>query len=324
MSAGGTIPYHLRQNKAIERNLFVDLLARVGRDKNISDYTYIGFGGPFLEDFKHLHSALRISKMISLEVDENVYYRQVFNQPVSCVGLFHQASGTFVDDYDFSEPVIVWFDYATPDIGVQLVETQKLVEKLKHGDVFKVTVNANPQTLGMPKGGVTLQEHRAAQASDRLGEYGPAKVDETMVTRGTYSSLLLSALLSASKKGIASTPGHVVLPLTAFSYSDGTPMLTFCGIVLRSDYTAAFLKNTRLNLWKFSNLDCEEPKEISVPSFSVKERLRVESLLPQASAASITQQMGYFIGDDEEAASELMENFVDYYRLYPWYSKVVF
>lgn len=323
MSTGGTIPYHLRQNKAIERNLFVDVLNRVGRYKNISDYTYIGFGGPFLEDFKHLHSALRISRMISLEVDENVYYRQVFNQPVSCVQLLHMSSGDFLSSYDFEGQSIVWFDYATPDIGQQLVETQRLVEKLGHADVFKITVNANAQTLGS-KEGVPLHEYRAQQATIKLGEYGPADIDEDMVQRATYPTLLLSALLSAAKRGVASTADHVVQPLTAFSYNDGTPMLTFTGIVLDGQERNEFLNRTRLQHWKFANLLCETPKAISVPSFSVKERLKVESLLPEKDADCITKEMGYFIGEDTEAAKSLMENFVDYYRLYPWYSKVVF
>ncbi|NTX45180.1 hypothetical protein HT749_17395 [Burkholderia cepacia] len=323
MSTGGTIPYHLRQNKAIERNLFVDLLARVGRYNNISEYTYVGFGGPFLEDFKHLHSALRISRMISIEMDENVYYRQVFNQPVSCVDLLHLTSGEFVDSCEFSGPTIVWFDYATPDIGSQLVETQRLVEKLGHGDIFKITVNANAQTLGS-KAGVSIHEYRARQAVDRLGDYGPAEIDEDMVSRANYPTLLLGALLSAARRGVASTPEHVVQPLTSFCYSDGTIMLTFTGIVLKSDSVDEFGEKSRLRHWKFSNLSCDEPQEISVPSFSVKERLKVESLLPQKDAENITKELGYYIGDDVDTAHSLMENFVDFYRLYPWYSKVVF
>ena len=66
--SGGTVPYHLRQNKAIDRSLFIDLLARLNRCRDISDYTYIGFGGPFLEDFKSVHSFTGISKMISIEM----------------------------------------------------------------------------------------------------------------------------------------------------------------------------------------------------------------------------------------------------------------
>ncbi|WP_374048756.1 O-methyltransferase, partial [Escherichia coli] len=36
MSTGGSIPYHLRQNKAIERNLFIESLRRLNNYTNIS------------------------------------------------------------------------------------------------------------------------------------------------------------------------------------------------------------------------------------------------------------------------------------------------
>lgn len=321
MSAGGSIPYHLRQNKAIERNLFVDLLMRIGRYTNISDYSYIGFGGPFLEDFKHLHSSLRISKMVSLEIEEDVFYRQTFNQPISCVSLRHENSKDFIYSHDFSDPSIVWLDYATPDIGQQLTETQRLVEKLGHGDIFKITVNANPQSLGTREG-TSLHEYRASVAASRMGEYGPANVTEEDVVPKNYPGLLLAALMSASRQGLKGNPGHVLQPLTAFVYGDGQQMLTFTAIILKSDEIEAFEQKTRLSHWKFSSLDGTSIKSISVPSFSLKERIHVESLLPEKDADAIIDNLGYFIGD-KKTAKELMVNFVEYYRLYPWYSRIV-
>lgn len=321
MSGGGSIPYHLRQNKAIERNLYVDLLNRVGRYVNISAYTYVGFGGPFLEDFKHLHSALRISNMVSIEIEEDVFYRQTFNQPISCVSLRHESSGSFITDHDFNDPTIVWLDYATPDLGAQLTETHRLVEKLGHGDVFKITLNANPQTLG-GKPGAGLHEQRAETAKKRMGDYGPAQVDEEEVKTSNYPKLILAALLSAAKKGIQSTPNHYIQPLTAFVYNDGTQMLTFTAIVLKAVEKDKFMDFTRLAHWKFFNNSALEPVEISVPSFSVKERLHVESLLPEKDGAEIINDLGYLIGD-KATAPTLMNNFVEFYRLYPWYSKVV-
>lgn len=321
MSSGGSIPYHLRQNKAIERNLFVDLLNRVGRYKNISEYTYIGFGGPFLEDFKHLHSALRIANMVSLEIEENVFFRQTFNQPISCVSLRHESSDQFILNHEFNEPSIVWFDYATPDIGEQLIETQRLVEKLDSGDVFKITVNANPQTLGT-KASVPIHEHRAKVAAMRMGEYGPAKIEEDDVKKTNYPKLLLSAIFSAARQGIKGNPGHLVQPLASYVYSDGQQMLTFTAIVLATNEIDKFLESTRLKHWKFSNLEGINPLMISVPAFSVKERLHVESLLPKKNAESIIKDLGYTIGEKDEA-NNLMSNFVEFYRLYPWYSRIV-
>jgi len=321
MSSGGSIPYHLRQNKAIERNLFVDLLNRVGRYRNISEYTYIGFGGPFLEDFKHLHSALRISNMISLEIEEDVFFRQAFNQPISCVSLRHESSDDFIVNHDFNEPSIVWFDYATPDIGAQLIETQRLVEKLVHGDIFKITVNANPQSLGL-KNGVPIHQHRAEVAATRMGEYGPAQVEENDVKKTHYPKLLLGAIFSAARQGIKGNPGHFVQPLASYVYSDGQQMLTFTAIILAANEAENFLKTTRLEHWKFSNLSGIDPILISVPAFSLKERIHVESLLPKESAETIIKDLGYVIGE-KETANNLMENFVEFYRLYPWYSRIV-
>lgn len=321
MSTGGSIPYHLRQNKAIERNLYIDLLNRIGRYQNISEYTYIGFGGPFLEDFKHLHASLRISKMISLEIDESVFKRQNFNLPISCVELRHESSGEFITDYEFADPIIAWLDYATPDTGQQLIELQRLVEKLGHGDVFKITLNAHSQTLGN-KDGIPLHEYRAKEAAKRLGEYAPAVVSEDNVKPKTYPKLLLNAIVSAAKKGIRGTPGHVIQPLTAFIYSDGMQMLTFTGIVLKSEEQEDFITKTRLNHWKFSNLTADKPSEISVPAFSLKERLHVESMLPEKTSRQILDSLGFYIGEKDTAVA-LMENFVQFYRVYPWYSRIV-
>ncbi|MGK8199379.1 O-methyltransferase [Burkholderia cepacia] len=324
MSGGGSIPYHLRQNKAIERNLFIDLLSRIGRYVNISDYTYVGFGGPFLEDFKHLHSALRIEKMFSIEYEENVYYRQVFNQPVSCVNLLHMSSGDFIYRHDFTPGTIVWFDYASPSsMGEQLSETQRLVEKLNHADIFKITLNADPQTLGTSSNDEPLLSFRRGVAADRLGDYAPATMDDHSVARGNYPKLLLAALLNAARHGLRAAGNLCLQPLTSFSYKDGQQMLTFTGIILSQDKREEFLKKTRLESWKFSNLECVSPMPISVPAFSVKERLFVESLLPANMAENIIDKMGYTIDDNINNADTLMKNFVEFYRLYPWYSRVV-
>ena len=44
-------PYHQRPNKTVDRYLFVELLSKINRYRHIGDYSYIGLGGPSLEDF---------------------------------------------------------------------------------------------------------------------------------------------------------------------------------------------------------------------------------------------------------------------------------
>lgn len=326
MSTGGNIPYHLRQNKAIERNLFIDLLSRIGRYRNISAYRYVGFGGPFLEDFKHLHSALRISDMISLEIDQNVYARQKFNRPISCVELRKESSGDFLSNYDFEDETnaIVWFDYATPDIGEQLSEVQRLIEKLGHGDIFKITVNSSPGTLGHSDAShQDMLSLRAQTALNRLGDYGPPTVSSADVTAKSYPGLLLKALLNAAKHGLSGDRGLVVQGLTAFVYSDGQQMLTLTGTLLQESELSVFFEKTRLNSWPFFNDCTKAPRLISVPAFSAKERVHVESMLPGADADQIIESLQYYVGGTQQAAKAEINNFINFYRLYPWYSRIV-
>lgn len=325
MSQGGSIAYHLRQNKAIERNLFVDLLSRVGRYVNISGYSYIGFGGPFLEDFKHLHSALRISKMVSLEMDPNVYKRQMFNKPLSCISLRNESSGDFLNNYEFDTDAgnVVWFDYANTDITSQLTETQRLIEKLGHGDIFKITVNASPTALGEPRDRSETLEFRAAALASRLSSYGPAEITTESVVTKNYPKTLLAAIMSAVKHGLAGDPNIVLQPLAAFVYSDGQQMLTVTGILLHASEIERFLEQTRLPHWSFFNSQCLDPTSISVPILSTRERVHIESLLPEAGVEDIQRALDYYTASTERIAQEEMSNFVNFYRMFPWYSRVI-
>jgi hypothetical protein len=324
MSLGGTIPYNLRQNKAIERSLFVDLLSRLGRYRNISNYTYIGFGGPFMEDFKLVHTVLRINKMISLEIDKNVLARQNFNSPLSCIDLCSKKSGDFLVTHEFEGPNIVWFDYAIPkDLPKQLAEVESLVSKLSDGDIVKITLNANPGTLGSPtKGDEDLLDFRAKAAKSRLVSYGPPTVLPDEVTARNYPSLLLKAIENAMKKGVAGTPNLIIQPLSAFVYADGQQMLTVTAIILKDKFRKDFIFKSRLYAWAYHSLTWRKPLSISIPDLSMKEKIFIESMLPGATWLEIRSKLGYFIGDKKDE-KVLMESFIKYYRMSPSYSRII-
>jgi hypothetical protein len=301
----------------------MDLLARVGRFRNISDYRYIGFGGPFLEDFKSIHASLRLTKMLSIESDENVGRRQEFNKPLSCVEITHQTSAEFVAEYEFYEDCVVWLDYTEPaKIGEQLAELEALVAKLQSGSVFKITLNAAAAALGVAPAGGDLQEFRVQRAAGLLGDYGPAVISPEEVTSKFYPNLLLQAIEAAAKRGVIGRKGYVVRPLTCFSYSDGQTMLAVSGIVLRKADEPSFLRDTRLDHWDFTATDWTDLKEISVPAMSIKERIFVESMLPSLGGQEIGDAMGFHFASTEAESNRLLANFAKYYRMYPWYSKV--
>lgn len=326
MSKGQTIPYHLRQNKAIDRNLFIDLLMRIGRYRNISDYEYIGFGGAFLEDFKALHGALRIRRMKSLESSAEVVKRQEFNKPLSCIEPVQMTSDEFLDAHDFVDPSIVWFDYTAPrELALQLGELELLGRKANAGDVLRVTLNASPESLGRPASSdADLKEHRLDKARERMTVYCPASASPDDVSSAKYPALLLRCVESALKKGMDTKPGTIVEPLSAFTYADGQQMLTVTVIILQKVDLSKFYAESRLKSWPFRCDEWSLAKPISVPQLSAKERMFIEALLPsEMNPSSITERLGYYVGDSRAEAEQLLANFVQYYRLYPWYSRVV-
>lgn len=333
--SGSTIPYHLRQNKAIERNLFLDLLGRFNRFRNISSYQYIGMGGPFLEDFKVLHTQLGIKKMISVELDSHVHKRQVFNQPFRGIDFRHSSMGDFINQHDFDEtPHVIWLDYTKPkQLLNQLNEFRSVIAKLKPYDILKISINANPETLGGDNREEDWRQKRLDRLAQRLGIYHPANAQSEDITSKRYPILLLRAIKNAVDSGMKGRlSNEKFLPLTTFVYKDTAhQMLTFTGTIVpktNGDGTKidTFLKITRLYKWKYSNLIWSPPKDISAPDLSVKERLHLESSLPEhilmSTSMDLQRALGFSVADDLKSSAKLLGNFAEYYRHLPWYSKV--
>ena len=257
--SGGSVPYHLRQNKTVERGVFLDLLLRVARSTptKLRDYRYIGFAGPFSEDFKLIHSQLGISHFVSIEMDEAVLKRQRWNAPVRGIEYRHLKSREYIDEHDSAIPSIVWLDYTEPKtIGHQLSELESLVSKSADYDLIKVTFNASNVALGhdptIPLNTIPL---RIARARERLGNFLPVGFDVTPedVDRKGYPCLILKAVEYAVKRGMEGKTLSRFQPLAAFIYQDSEHrMLTLTGIVLPKKEVTSFLKDTGLKTWRLA------------------------------------------------------------------------
>ncbi len=332
MSAS-SIAYHLRQNKAIERNLFIDLLVRAGRVINISDYEYIGFGGPLLEDYKAIHAALRIKRMHSIERDENTYNRQKFNRPASFIKLHYCASEQFFRQHQLSEKgTVVWLDYTNPrELHTQLSEFRQVVSDLDCLDIAKITLNADPSGIGgvaEPEKGISLQQARINLLKGSISDCLPSDIIEDDVTNKNYPSTLQRCVQNSLASLITRTTGRYFHILSSFTYKDGQRMLTITGMVFNGAddlEVARFIDKSRIRHWPFANLDWRPPKEISVPALSAKERMRLDACLPiirhdpERAATKLKKQLGFVPGSDE---SELA-NYALYYRAYPHFSRII-
>jgi hypothetical protein len=320
--SGGNIAYHLRPNKAVERALFLELLGRIGRTSfNISDYQYVGFGGPFMEDFKAIHHATRISTLTCIERDAGVQARQKFNCPLKLVNFVLSDSSTFLDTFRPEDPTIAWLDFTAPgELKQQLDDTCKLVSKLAHGDIFKVTLNASVSALREGSVGLSQSELlllRKLTFEERAGLDMPLDVSDDDFKSANFPSLLLRALHSAANRGVSNT-SLMVQPLTAFSYSDGTTMLTASGILLDSEVLRVdeFRESSRLSHWPFAALDWACPIEIDLPVLSLRERMALEKTQPEGSVADARSILGDAV-NPQGIPPKAVQSFAKFYRLYP-------
>jgi hypothetical protein len=337
--SGENVAYHLRQNKYVERQLFVEILSHLDRVRRIRDYVYVGFGGPYMEDFKLLHSTFGISRMISLEELEWVLPRQRFNQPFGCVGITKLSSAEFVERYEDilasygHRNVITWFDFADPGkISEELADLQGLLRQSIPFDVVKITLNANLNALFQPSGTVTKEEIKARRFQKfkgRLKNLVPPGASEEMMTPEQYPALLLRAVQLAVTEELTGKP-IIYHPISAFTYSDTEHrMLTLTGIVLTAGGQKVFLDESGIRDFEFATNSWSDHIEVSIPNLSAREKLYLDQVLftklttkraPIRLRAGVPLRIA--LGETVEKTRDEAARYFRFYRYYPHFHPV--
>lgn len=340
---GGYLAYHLRMNKAVERMIFIDLLGKIGYLFPLYEYKYVGFGGPFLEDFKLIHNYLGISYMVSLESDPDVVGRQEFNRPSSCIKLRHTTSEEYINDSnDFDKKLILWLDYSEADeLGNQLTEFYDAIGKIKEGSIVKITINAETESLRNAK--IEEERFNGCAPADRMGIIDAVRFDEFKkrvgnikdiidpqnltqedVRKNKYPKTLFKMLKTISLKAVEGTQKKI-FPLTSFVYADGQTMLTFTGIIIPKTYPddyEAFLNKTGLSSYEFMLKKVNDtPTTIDVPNLSLFEKVYLNKLLPDNSNG-IARLIKFKVDYEKDKSDIKLENYGKYYRYYPNFVKI--
>src|SRR5262245_56055209 len=136
---GSQIAYHLRVNKYIDRQLFVEALGLVNRFIPLAGHGYVSMAGAYLEDCRVMHQSMRISRMYSFDTEASVLARQAVNRPFGFIRCEQRSSGQVIEGFESVRAalggaetnVVVWLDYATASKRhEQLQELETLVPKL--------------------------------------------------------------------------------------------------------------------------------------------------------------------------------------------------
>jgi hypothetical protein len=328
--SGGNVDYTLRPNKFVERKLFIELLGKIIGREYIDKYSYISLGGPQLEDLKLIHYELGIKDITSLEADSLIFERQQFNMRASIV-CKNETSGEFIDNLDISNSnkhVVVWLDYAAAGQRFdQLVEFEKLISKLRAGDIVKITMNANMATLGLLPGKTREDnnKYRLQNLRSVLGKYSvspPTPPEE--LTQKIFVVLLCRAIKRAALEGIRGKPDTEIIPLSIFLYQDGEHQMLTITVMLTETVKAKVIPvDLQAMDWEFLPSDWEDITKINIPNLTTKERLFIEGLLAYENKDTLYTKLPFRLHKKDDKFQEMLDEFVKHYRRYPNYLQVI-
>jgi len=327
--SGGFIAYHLRHNKSIDREIFLEGLNLLSRTVPIKEYTYIGFGGPMLEDFRMIHSRTLINNLISIEEDDAVYKRQQYNIPYNCIECRLKSSRDFIIDYDFSESTITWLDYASPKkIKDDLDDIKLLATKINNEDILKITFPINPASYYQRRIGESITDYKSKfkealkskLSRDYLNfdmELNDTDMSDKNLT-GKLTSIIISAFQSAIERGLTDRLDRLrFIPISINKYKDGShTMLTIMGIFKLAEKITVFYEESGFSKWQYRSISWDDIHNISIPTLTIKEKINLDSKLPDKEAYQAAA--GEFALQQEQC-----ENYFKYYRLYPNFQRIM-
>ncbi|GHC01664.1 O-methyltransferase [Thermomonas carbonis] len=327
--SGADIPYQLRPSKFIDRQIFVELLGRLLQTRGPESYIYVSMGGRHLVDHYAVYKELGIKAQFSFDKDSNQVARQVFNRPTDatvCALMDSADLPARMDDIAEKFPAkrnfIVWLDYTGTNYRTQLQEAEEILVRLKHGDVFRITMNADGRNL---KQGSGTPQERAAKRADALREkLGGANVPTSVTSIGdapmSLADVLVWCVSLACSKAKLRVPNLNYIPVLNTSYADGQRMLTVTCVVSESAAKEPFPASS-YSRWAFACKSWDKIHDIAVPVLSAKERFRLDANLQKAGKKMLAA-LKFFPADDEELSLMEMASYKRFQRFYPAFRHV--
>ena len=307
--------YHLRPNKMADRFAFIEAINRLGRLNagGLRNYTYHGFGGPYLEDFRLLYEFCPDMRMVSIEKEAETFKRQDFHRPCGTLKLVHDDVTSYIARYNpANRKSVFWLDYTGLEYSC-FEDFKALAASVLPGSMIKVTLRAEPKDW-RPRG---KEGDKAVEFSQKFANVMPNPASTLPRRLHDFAALLQTMLQVAAQQALPpSATATTFLPVSSFRYSDGSAMFTLTGVVCedsgKPEVEAIFAD------WKFANLTWAAPKLIDVPTLSTKERLHLQRLLPSATGEKLRRSLGYLIDDDAQKTETALEQYVTFHRYSPY------
>lgn len=314
MSSSHHINYSLRPSKSIQRQIIFDGIRTLRNRLDIGESIYVGFGSIWFADFVMAHKILDIDEMISMEEDELLYQRAVFNSPYASVEIRQGSSsdilpGLYENEAKCKRPWVMWLDYDSAFDENSIDDARTAIERVPNNTVFLVTFNGNESKYGRSK-------DRPGRLRDLFGDVVPDDLGRNKCgatnMRDTLADLATDFMKSSAAR--VARPGGFV-PAFRVLYRDGAHMVTVGGILPSDRDTARKASNiVEADEWK-----CRPEKPIISPLLTTREALALQSKLPSPEGLSKEQvrRLGFDLADEQ------IEAYAKYYREYPAFAQIV-
>lgn len=322
--------YHLRPNKAVDRNLFIESLLRLRNVIDLSEYRYIGFGSYEFDEFKLVYRNLGIEDLHSIEKDSDIFHRQEFNKPYSCISLFNKTCGDYFDeDFDESKKSIIWADFsAANEKYAQCQDIANICSKIRENDILRITFNAQPTSIpirGKRPEEVPTDDRKKLRfetLKESLYEYFPDGEGfcEDDITQSRFPLFLLKTIKKAVYKDLDVDLSPC--PICSYVYSDHMQMMTVTIFICSADKeerkrSVQTLKNAYKGWEDYITLDKWDAfVRINLPPLTVHEQLEIGQYeKTMEGIKKIEEDMG--IKEDE------LRRYLQFARYYPNYQPVI-
>lgn len=291
--------------------MLCESFSRLGSFMPVDEYQYVGFGSPFFRDFILFHRELNITNMVNIEKNRQRQKRFEANKPFSCVSLKYGTATRQLPLLDWEKRKILWLDYDQRLDASMLDDISYFFENAVSGSVIVVTINVKTE------GRLTLQ-----LLKDRVGEQLiPDNIDEDRVEGWGLAAVCkeicenqINQRMLARNDVLEEDEEFVYEQLYYFHYNDGTPMLSFGGILYTHNEESNF-RGCSFSKLPYIRRNGRAAFEIIVPVLTSGDLSYLNKQLPLTGRTRLK-------GNDRSIPGEDLVSFRSIYRYFPSFAEI--
>lgn len=233
--------YHLRPNKAIDRETFLRALVQLSSNQHTRPSSYYSLSSSRMVDIRQLYDSSQIDRYFAFETKTKIVGRMKVNRPHPSVSVEPQDINTLpdmvrdrVDSGD--RGTFIWLDFTNHEYESFFRLIERIIEGVGPISVLKLTCEVsvssfhNLRHTGSGKSRDPKVDHVIAEALiDRLGDYSRL-ADVNLVSdppefTNEVTAKTVGQVLNHVVVEISSAAGLVPLVLSQYAYTDTGPHL---------------------------------------------------------------------------------------------------